>query len=597
MILSKPQWVVEHDHPFLSLWPHRYDYIWAPHPAPDEKPKWQTESRHPLSDRLIQQGAYLYGVRFDSQTSYCLLDIDADSTYHPQHDPLAISRLVAALEPLGLVSYVVCTSSYSQGLHLYFPFEIAQNSWQLSKAVTTLLENQGFKCQPGQLEVFPNSKLYVVEGTPNLFNAHRLPLQAGSYLLNDQLEPINSSQPAFVQQWQWCRRRNSVDTAVLEQILQQCRRQRHRVSHRADKFLNDLNAEIELGWTGKGQTNHLLGRITMRAYVFHHVIHGGMPLSGDTLVAEIVATATSLPGYREWCGHQYEIHQRAAEWARCVENSHYFPYGTQQGKYKAKKDLENNTVVEKTWNQQRAQTAQEKIKSVVADLLRCGQFPETATARFQKLISYGIGGGTLYKYKALWHPDLWKAPQTPQSSIREEASATASPATASRPTSLLPVDGRNALCDNALSCAENVADQGGVRNEGPPPMWRGLLGALKERQAQQKSASRSQKETRSHSKARQSIQNQAKQMAEYLRSQDPILIGEGLKWSLCQADIPLNHLLPENFMDWSHLYPQLTPLVIQCQSLMRVQDQGPCLNQLSETALAHGSQMGESSMA
>ena len=97
---------------FLTLFPHRFDYIWAEHSSPDAQVEWKTESRHPLSDRLIQQNSYLYGVRFGAEANYCLLDIDAGSAYHPNHDPLGISRIAAALEPLGLVTYIACTSSY-----------------------------------------------------------------------------------------------------------------------------------------------------------------------------------------------------------------------------------------------------------------------------------------------------------------------------------------------------------------------------------------------------------------------------------------------------------------------------------------------------
>ncbi|MBE7385150.1 MAG: hypothetical protein F6J95_027550 [Leptolyngbya sp. SIO1E4] len=437
----------ESEDDFLALFPHRYDYIYAPHPDPYDRPHWQTESRYPLSDRLFHQGAYLFGVRFGQQTNYCLLDIDADSAYHPSRDPLAIQRIVIALEPLGLTGYIACTSSYSQGLHLYFPFDIPQQSWQLSTAVTSLLENQGFKCQPGQLEVFPNPKLYVLDGTPRLFNAYRLPLQAGSYLLNSQFEPISGSQEAFVQQWCRCRARNAIEVPVVEQVLKRTKRQHYRVSERADKFLNDLNAEIEPGWTEKGQTNHLLGRITMRCYVFHHVLQGGLPLNGEALVNEIVSIATSLPGYRDWCGHQHEIRQRAQDWARCIENSRYFPYGTQKGKYKAKGvglDLSapsNGSSM--TWNEQRSQTARTKIETAVAELLELNQLPEMATARFKRLLTYGIGGSTLYKYKNLWHPDLWKTPQPPLSSCEAGASAMASPATAPYTLSLLPMEDSN----------------------------------------------------------------------------------------------------------------------------------------------------------
>lgn len=522
------QYVVESDDAFLKLWPHRYDFIYAVHPEPGDRPEWQTESRYPLSDRLIQQGTYLYGVRFNAETQYCLLDIDAGSAYHPNQDPLAIRRIAEALEPLGLVSYVACTSSYSQGLHLYFPFETAQSSWQLSAVVTTLLENQGFKCQPGQLEVFPNRKLYVVDSTPNLFNAHRLPLQTGSYLLNAQLEPISSNRETFVEQWLWCQQRNLIDPETIEQLLQQQRRCRHRVSRRADKFLNDLNAEIEVGWTGKGQTNYLLGRITMRAYVFHHVVHGGLPLNGDALIEVIVSTAQSLPGYREWCGHQHEIYQRAAEWARCIENSHYFPYGAQKGKYKSKKDV---AVVEITWNEQRSQTAQSKIQAAMLDLFNTGELPSTATARFTKLLEYGLGGGTLYKYKQLWHPDLWKTPQTPQLIKGAEAAATASPAAASHPTSLLSSDVSNPLQDKGLEDSEVSTKASEVRNENSPGGWRQLFLDLKERRSQQKQQARSQKEAFWQSKASQNSQSHREKMLEYLRSGDPILIREGLQWA------------------------------------------------------------------
>jgi hypothetical protein len=35
-------------------------------------------------------------------------------------------------------------------------------------------------------------------------------------------------------------------------ILKAARRRQFRVTGKADKFLNDLNAEIEQGWTGAG---------------------------------------------------------------------------------------------------------------------------------------------------------------------------------------------------------------------------------------------------------------------------------------------------------------------------------------------------------
>lgn len=409
MILAKTvtssqfQYIQEWDDEFLSLFPHRYDYIWAEHPDPKSKVEWKTESRHPLSDRLISQGAYLYGVRFGAETQYCLLDIDAGSIYHPKRDPYAIARIVAALEPLGLVSTIACTSSYSGGIHLYFPFEHPQKTWELSLVLQAVLENAGFKPALGQLELFPNVRLFVTEGTPNLYAAHRLPRQAGSYILSDDWELTNSDQATFVQQWRFAQRRNDVTAKTLQQVLKTARRKRYSLSSKADKFLNDLNADIEPGWTGVGQTNFILGRIALRSYIFGHLLYGCEALSGKALVDDIVRVAKALPGYAEWCRHQGEIEQRAEEWARCVEASHYFPFG--QSKEPA---TERGTTQEEqplTWNQQRSQAARERIRQAIADLLDKGTLPANATARFHALTGYGIGGGCLYRHRDLWHPN------------------------------------------------------------------------------------------------------------------------------------------------------------------------------------------------
>jgi hypothetical protein len=399
--------VREWDDAFLALFPHRFDYIFAPHPNLGETPAWQTESRHPLSDRLIRQGAYLYGVRFGAETSYCLLDIDAGSAYHPKQDVLAISRIGAALEPLGLVSHIACTSSYSGGLHLYFPFQNPQSSWQLAIVLACLLENAGFKLQPGQLEIFPNPKPYAADGNFSLFSAHRLPMQMGSYLLNEVYQPIWSDAQTFTNQWKLTQQRNDIDRKAVKQIIKQAQRKHFGISGKAEKFINDLNAEIELGWTGYGQTNRLLGRITMRAYIFHHLLSGGTPLQGEALIKEIVGTAQALPGYREWCRHQHEIEHRAEEWASCIENSRYFHFGDQSKKPKPEtQDPELIAAIDQSpsWNQRQSAATRDRIRHAIADLLENNTLPVRPTARFQALLRYGIGGASLYRHRDLWHP-------------------------------------------------------------------------------------------------------------------------------------------------------------------------------------------------
>ena len=451
---------------FLDLFPHRYDYIWGEQIdlRSDQKVEWKTESRHPLSDRLIKQGSFIYGVRFGAETRYCVIDIDWLSRYHPKHDRFAISRILQALEPLGLVRHLACTSSYSGGIHLYLPFQKPQKTWKLAIALQTLLENAGFKPALGQLELFPNAKLYNNDGTPSLYAAHRLPLQAGSYLLDSSWQTIHSTQASFVQQWRLAEQGNDISAKRLERILKQVHRQRYHLSGKADKFLNDLNAEIEPGWTSYGQTNYLLGRITLRSYIFGHLIYGSAPLEGQALVDDIVKTAKSLPGYGDWCRHQHEIEKRATEWAQCVENSRYFHFG--QGKQTTAIGVSDLTPAglvaeveaQLTWNEKQRQNARDKIRSAIADLLNQNSLPSIATARFNALLEYGLGGSTLYRHRDLWHPShlVENPPHPPTSAPLPVEASDQGAASTENSTSLLPNSGRNALSDKDSNDFEPV---------------------------------------------------------------------------------------------------------------------------------------------
>jgi hypothetical protein len=441
------QSLIEWDDAFLQLFPHRFDYLYAPHPDPKAPPQWKTERRHPLSDRLIRQGAYLYGVRFAPTTHYVMLDLDQGSIYHPHHDPLAVSRLLAALEPLGLVAYVACTSSYSGGMHLYLPFEQPQRSWEIALVVQTLLQNAGFKLKPGQLELFPNPRPY--SDNLSLYNGHRLPMQAGSYLLNGDWQVVVGYQSTFGQQWELCQRRNDVSAKVLKQVRKQALRDRYAVSVKAEKYLNDLTAEIEVGWTGRGQTNRLLSQIARREYIFGHLLRGGEPLEGEVLTRTIVEVARSLPGFAEFCNHQADIEQRAAAWARSTELSpDYYPY-TPGSKRKAK-----DNPVELTWNQRQSAEARSRITQAVAELRSEQALPEGITARRQMLVDrLKMSQQTLSKHRDLWHPeDLPAADDIPLLQAETAVDSDQKPLEAKQASQLQPLQYNKFFADPFFFC-------------------------------------------------------------------------------------------------------------------------------------------------
>ena len=564
----------ERNNRFLALFPHRHDYIYARHPSPGKRPQWQTESRHPLSDRLIEQGTYLYGVRFGKETQYAMLDIDIGSAYHPRRDPIAFQKLTEALEPLGLVSAITCTSSDSQGLHLYFPFSESLTAWEVGSGITLLLESQGFKVTPGQIEVFPNARLYTIESTPNLFNAHRLPLQRGSYLLNDDLEPIWTDQTTFVDQWRQCQGRNNLSNETLQQIIRQKKRRSYRLSNKADKFLNDLNAEIEQGWTDNGQTNRLLGRITMRTYVFHHVMYGGEPLAGDSLIKEVLTVAKALPGYELWCRHQHEIEDRVSEWVSCIEKSHYFHYGEQFGKYKSKKEKSESENTEPSWNQQQSQKTKDKIQAALKELSDKNELPEQATARFNALQKFGIGGGSLYRYKELWHP-LWKlqeqSPQIPQLNNESGQFGPANAPNCHSSTSLLQgIDGNNNKI-NGSGDLKSVAPQpeGGNPNREEIQRIREMLS--KAQVAVDLQAAQEVLEAE-EMLAQESRAAHLQQMAYWLTLDDPILMAEALAWLRQQPPELCAELLDTEL---SKLQQQSLETIVEIVEQLQRLDWGP----------------------
>ena len=537
------QYVQESGEEFLALFPHRYDFIYAPQPNPKKKPEWKTEARYPLSDRQLLEGKYLYGVRFETETQYCVIDIDSGSPYHPRNSPLALSRLLAALESLGITDHITCTSSDSDGLHIYLPLAKAFNSWKLAKVVSIILENSGFKLKLGQLEIFPNPKAYSADETPSLFNAHRLPLQMGSYILNDELQPVNGSSSYFVRMWRACQRRNVLNRRKVKTLLKKAKQISYQLSNNASKFLDDLNTEIEAGWTSYGQTNRLLGRITMRSFIFNHITEGGTPLEGKALIEKIVSVAKALPGYKDWCRHQHEIEERAAEWARCVENSHYFAYGSAKGKYK---ELTATTQIdnELDYNQRQALATQDKIAAAMKDLEDKGTLPAKATARFKKLLGYNIGGASLYRYRQLWHPMNLRNAETGLHNTAFRDACTRGASIPKTPTSLLSQNDSNEPSHQALENSDSDDEQGQGNNSAASAQ------AVRNRIKQQLAAAQKARKTAQKQpvpvvdEVALGIHRRALQrMREFLLSGEPILLAEVGQWLAKQPQAVRDELI------------------------------------------------------
>ncbi len=402
---------------FCKIFNHPRHFLVAPVPEPGERPDWKTESAYPLQPRdlwdMYCDPTRLLGLRFGKETRYILLDIDRGSRYHFLNDPRQFKFILEIFEEIGLCRPLVLQSSDRGGIHIYFFLPEPMPTFGLACAIKFALFDAGVVLKPGEIESFPNVKAYS-KHKPSNYNAHRLPLQIGSWLLDDDNEPLTNDPALFLA---------LADTAAANQDLTELEAaistyyQRQRLtytpgtSNRAAEWKCHLENRIAQGWTGKSQTNELL-----KDFATYGVVWLG--LKGQALVERVTATAVSAPGYQQFCSHQHEIQQRAEDWSRAAESyySPYCSYPNRNGTYKQTFDpnAANNIVdFPKQPNALRHQQTQKRIRQVVAHLEASGTLPAAATARSAAIIKaskerHGIGVSqtTLHKqdYLPLWHP-------------------------------------------------------------------------------------------------------------------------------------------------------------------------------------------------
>ncbi|MBD2054546.1 hypothetical protein H6F88_00600, partial [Oculatella sp. FACHB-28] len=271
------------------------------------------------------------------------------------------------------------------------------STFDLAVALKQCLATQELFLYPGQLEVFPNVKSYGKAGKTVEYNAHRLPLQpgSGSTLLNEDLQPIRGNLEQFFGAWDTAAAGQDMDELgkALTRARKAHRTRRASRSNRIDSWKQDLQSEMEQGWTGYGQTNQLLKAIACYGVVFES-------LSGEALVHYVEEIATHCPGYSQWCRHQHEISKRAEDWASAAEN-YYWALGTTPKRGRAPQG--GNNIV--CFNRKRAEDAQSRIKTAVSELEARGELPDGMTARMKAIAQLAkCSFTTLQKYKELWQP-------------------------------------------------------------------------------------------------------------------------------------------------------------------------------------------------
>lgn len=411
---------------------HQWDFITAE--ATEGKPKWITISKFPLSPETLYQrwksSSELVGVRFKSgkegTTSYALIDVDIGSQYHPQQAPSAIQALTAALEEIGICRLIKVRSSASCGLHLYLPLPKRFNCYKLAVVLQQGLEKHEFQIKPGQLEIFPNVKM-----PRSNYAAHRLPLQIGSFVLDDDLQPLHNSIEQLIQVWSALAEKQ--DLARLTKAIGAAKWNRPSHSRNLEEWRERLEASLSQGFTSKGQTNKLLQEVCIYLRVFQG-------LSWDEVETEAYAVIAGLSGYQEYCRHRREIKRRIRDWVKTNRNSsRYYPANSPSRLNKPSKAYSNKD---------RSQDALNRIQQAIAHLVESGTLPDGIRERQNKIRETAqCGTKTLWKHKELWHPDF----QT-QRCVTQDISMVSGISEALNGNTLLPSDDEQNLSSKQSEC-------------------------------------------------------------------------------------------------------------------------------------------------
>ncbi|MDZ8137578.1 MAG: hypothetical protein RM049_20125 [Nostoc sp. DedQUE04] len=407
---------------------HPFGAIVAPSLVEGVKPAWRTIDYYLQPSQLWnlhQDKSKLVGLRFDNTTRYATIDLDFLGDYHNIE---SINRIEAALEDIGIVDIIILQSSFSGGYHLILSFASPLPTFPLACALEITLRNAGFILRQGHLEIFPNTKPYSAKQITN-YKAIRCPMQpgSGSFLLNDDLQPISDSVSIFLD---YCDRAASrQDLTKLKRVAnkakKQISRERYRKQESADVVQWRANWEeiITTGWTGKGQTNTLLQIFVGYGIVF-------LDLESDKLVEFCLTTAINAPGYSQYCQHQHEIEARVRHWVEStIRNKWYSAYISYPERLLStfantfaeaiaginSIDKPKDNVIpfdrRKQQNWERSQQAQKRIQLVVRAIEWDRGLPVGATERgkairaeYKRRFYKTISQETLQKHLHLWHP-------------------------------------------------------------------------------------------------------------------------------------------------------------------------------------------------
>ena len=261
----------------------------------------------------------ILGKRFGKLTNYLMIDIDINSPFHPRNG--GIDQILAAMESLGLCRYLLIRSSDSEGIHIYFPLAEPVSAWGIACAAHAALTAAGITIAGGICELFPNKKAFNAE-----HNGHRLPLQDGSFLLDNDFCPISNHKADFLYRWQTAAAHQ--DDQVLQQALDG-----NAVSPPSTPVeLPPTVAAIPSTRTSTARIKHVIPPIAWTSFrqsndVMRELVNYGDRYVGHKNIADLAdwvrTVAPQLPGYEQFASPKSKRDIEHGTWPQRWAKSHF----------------------------------------------------------------------------------------------------------------------------------------------------------------------------------------------------------------------------------------------------------------------------------
>ena len=325
-----------------------------------------------MVESYYRRDVAILGKRFGKRTNYLMVDVDVNSPFHPRNGGL--KPVLEAMEAIGLCRYLIVRSSLSGGLHIYFPLAEPVSSLGLASTAHAALTARGVEIIGGQCELFPNKRAFNAE-----HHGHRLPLQDGSFLLDDDFCPISNHKADFVVRWETAAAHQ--DETKLKQAIAS-----HAVFIPPPPAATTPHVLPPIAWTQYGKSND-----TMRQLVNYGDRYAGHKTIDD-LAAWVKAVAPQLPGYQQFASPKSKWDIEHGTWPRRWATSHF------RSAWQHKVGGSNHN----------AEIAADAKRRIFAALGRICVDVNIAATTLYRLISklskvwhgVGIGPATFKKYKA-----------------------------------------------------------------------------------------------------------------------------------------------------------------------------------------------------